>query len=117
MNQIKGNWLFFSAGVVVFLLILRWFAVSSHPVQLVNEVYECNLSICTFEFDLLNNSSQIQSGEVLVKTYRKGGIKSDVSLAIVVERYSLAAYSKQTFQGSINSAGAVETLRVIHASK
>ncbi|WP_041324052.1 hypothetical protein [Saccharophagus degradans] len=117
MNQIKDNWLFYSAGIVVFLLLLRWFVVSSYPVQLVNEVYECNLSICKYEFDLLNNSSQIQSGEVWVKTYRKGGIKSDVSLEIVVERYSLAAYSKQTFQGSINSAGVVETLRFIHASK
>ena len=106
--------------IIVFLAIIlfvRWIFVYSYPVQLINDEYRCVSSICNYEYQLVNSSSKKQVGQVLVKTYKQGGIKTNVELESVNMPYKLAPKSKMLFSGSVKSYEIVDNLKFIHASK
>lgn len=111
---------YLSLIIIVFLVIIlfvRWVFVCSYPVQLISDEYKCASSICSYEYHLVNNSSKMQVGQVLVKAYKQGGIKANVELESVNVPYKLAPKSKMLFSGSVKTTEIVDNLKLIHASK
>ena len=97
--------------------LIRWLVTSSYSVQLVSEWYECEASICNYSYELRNTSNNYESGEVIVKTYKDGGIKTNVDLSFISEPYNVSPMGKVKIAGEISNSEPVAYLKFIHVSK
>ena len=101
----------------VFLLVyfgVRYLAISSQNTEISDENYECQHRSCNYAFKVINYSDSVINGAVLVKAHKSGGIKTNVGVGELIQRYSVPAGGELYLSGVLETTEQAKYVVFIH---
>lgn len=97
------RWPILATIVVVFLILLRFYVISSQPVKLRSGEFDCMDLECTYVIKLENTGNKPEVGKVGIygKINRRGfQLKSGTSAGVYFEEYEIQAFSSIELNGT-----------------